>query len=110
MTQGATVRAAVVFPRRLGVRRFLASKFSCPRADDGHINGGSVKALLPGRGGLLPLVRVGRWVRAYAFLASASSSKNEPVDQAQAGLTTADFPQITIVDGVHYGRHRQTKG
>ena len=49
-------------------------------------------------------------VAANAFLASASCSKNEPVDQAQAGLTTADFPRSTIVDGVHYGRHRQTKG
>jgi hypothetical protein len=87
MTQGATGRAAVV-PRL---------EFSCHQADQRHINESPVKALLPGRGDLLPLSRVGRWLLAYAFLALASSSKNKPLGQAQAvGLTTADFPQITV--------------
>jgi hypothetical protein len=110
MTQGVTAWAAVVFLD--GWETVVPwLKFSCHQADQRHINESPVKALLPGRGDLLRLSRVGRWPLAYAFPALASSSKNEPLDQAQAvGLTTADFPQITIVDGVHYGRHRQTKG
>jgi hypothetical protein len=96
MSQGATAWAAVVFPSRLGSSRFLASKFSCHRADEGNITEGSVKALLPGRGDLLPRARVGSWLVAYALLAFASCPKNVPVDQARAaGLTTFDFPQFT---------------
>ncbi len=104
MTQGTTAWAAVVFPRRLRSHRSLASKFSCHRADEGGINGGSLKALLPGRGGLLPLARVGSWVCAYAFLALASCPKNKPVDEAQAtGLRTTDLPQISA-GGCDHGR------
>ena len=97
MTQGATAWAAVVFPSRLGNSRFLASKFSCHRADEGNINECSVNALPPGKGDLLPLARVGSWLVAYALLAFASCPKNELVDQARAAeLTTADFPRITV--------------
>ena len=102
MTQGATAWAAVVFPSRLGSRRFLASKFSCHRADEENITKGSVKALLPGRGDLLPRARVGSWLSAYAFLTLASCPKNEPVHQAQATkLTTVHFPQITVGGSDH---------
>jgi hypothetical protein len=95
VTQGATAWAAVVFPLWLGSRRFLASKFSCRRSHNGRINDDPVKALLPGRGDLLSLSRVGSWLLADAFLTLVSCSKNEPADQAQAAdLTTADFPQI----------------
>lgn len=83
---------------------FLDSKFSCHRANEGGINGGSLKALLPGRGGLLPLARVGSQVRAYAFLAWASCPTNKPVDEAQtAGLKTTDLPQISA-GGSDHGR------
>jgi len=100
MIQAATAWAAVVFPVRLGSRRFLASKFSCHRADEGPMNDRSVKALLPGRGNLLLLARVGSWLLAYALLALARCPMNEPVDQAQvAGPTTADF------FGDHCGRN-----
>ncbi len=56
-----------------------------------------MKVLLPTtRGGLLPLARVGRWLFSYALLALVSWPKNEGVDESQAaGLTTADFLQIT---------------
>jgi hypothetical protein len=81
--------------------RFL---FSCHQVEDGRISDGSVKALRPARGDLLFRARVGSWLFAYAFLALASSSKNEPVDQTQAaGLTTADFPQMTV-GGSDHGR------
>jgi hypothetical protein len=104
MSQGATAWAAVVFPSRLGSSRFLASKFSCPRGNERRINECSVNALPPGRGDLLPLARVGSWLVAYALLAFASCPKNELVDQARAaGLTTADFPQITA-DASDHGR------
>jgi hypothetical protein len=79
-------------------------KFSCHTVHNGRINDGSVKALLPGRGDLLPLARVGSWLFACAFLALAGCQKNEPVDEAKAaGLTTADFPQITA-GGSDHGR------
>jgi cytochrome c5 len=62
----------------------------------GHINDDSVKALLPTRGDILRLLRVGSRLLACAFLALASCRKNEPIDEAKAaGKTTADFPQIT---------------
>ena len=84
-------------------------KFSCHTVHNRRINDGSVKALLPGRGDLVSLARVGSWLFASAFLALASCPKNEPVDQGQAaGLTTADFPQITVGVSDH-GRQRQTK-
>jgi hypothetical protein len=102
MNQGATAWAAVVFPSRLRSRRFLASKFSCHRADEGNITEGSVKALLPGRGDLLPRGRVGSWLSAYAFLTLASRPKNEPVHRAQATeLTAIHFPQITAGGSDH---------
>ena len=94
MSQGTTA----------GKPSLIGSKFSCHPAEEGGINDGSVKALLPGRGGLLPLARVGSWVRAHAFLASASCPKNKPVDEAQAGgLRTTDFPQISA-GGSDHGR------
>jgi cytochrome c5 len=55
-----------------------------------------VRALPPARGDLLRLVRVGSCLIACVILAFAGCKKNEPVDEAKAaGLTTADFPQIT---------------
>jgi len=103
MTQGATAWAAVVFPSRLGSRRFLASKFSCHWADEGNITEGSVKALLPGRGDLLPRARVGSWLVADALLALARCPMNEPVDQAKAASpTSADFSEITA-RGINHG-------
>ncbi len=95
MTQGATAWAAVVFPVWLGSRRWIPN-FSCHRADEESITEGSVKALLPSRGDLFHVARVGSWHLAGPFLALTSCPKNEPVDQARAAyLTTADFPQIT---------------
>ena len=104
MTQGATAWAAVVFPSRLGSRRFLASKFSCHWADEGNITEGSVKALLPGRGDLLPRARVGSWLFSYPLLDLASCPTNNLVDQPQAaGLRTTDLPQISA-GGSDHGR------
>jgi hypothetical protein len=78
--------------------------FSCHQVKEERINGGSLKALLPGRGGLLALARVGSWIFACAFLALATCPMNEPVDQAQAvGLTTTDLPQISA-GGSDHGR------
>ena len=58
------------------------------------------------RGGLLPLARVGSWLFAYALLELVSWLKNESVDESQAvGLTTADFPQLTLL-GRDHGRQR----
>jgi cytochrome c5 len=55
-----------------------------------------VRALPPARGDLLRLVRVGSCLIACVILAFAGCKENEPVDEAKAaGLTTADFPQIT---------------
>jgi len=105
MTQGATAWAAVVFPLRLGTLRSLASKFSCNRTDKKSINKGSVKALLPGRGDLLPLARVGSWLLAYAFMTLTSCPKNKPGDQAQAvELTPVHLPKMTAAPSDH-GRH-----
>jgi hypothetical protein len=68
-----------------------------------------VKALLPGRGDLLLLARVGTWLLACALLALAKCPMKESVDQAQkAGLATADFSGI-IARGTNHGRQRQTK-
>ena len=105
MNQGTTTWAAVVFPRRLRSRRSLDSKFSCHRADEGGINGDSLKALRPARGDLLFRARVGSWLLAYAFLALASCPKNKPLDdKAQAaGLRTTDLPQISA-GGSDHGR------
>ncbi len=84
-------------------------KFSCHTVHNRRINDGSVKALLPGRGDLLSLARVGSWLFACVFLALASCPKNEPVDKLQAtGLTSVDFPQITV-PGRDHGRQQQTK-
>src|ERR1051325_7440120 len=55
-----------------------------------------VKGMLPARGHLFRLSRVGLCVGVCALLAFASCTKNEPVDEAKAaGKSTADFPQIT---------------
>ena len=55
-----------------------------------------MKVLLPGRGDLLRLARVGSCVIGSALLGFTGCGKNEPVDDAKAaGKTTADFPQIT---------------
>lgn len=55
-----------------------------------------MKALLPARGDILRLARVGSCLGACALLSLTSCEKNEPIDEAKAaGLTTADFPQIT---------------
>jgi hypothetical protein len=55
-----------------------------------------VKALLPARGDILRLTRLGSCLGACALLTLTSCEKNEPIDEAKAaGLTTADFPQIT---------------
>jgi hypothetical protein len=79
-------------------------EFSCHRAHEEGINDGSLKVLLPGMGGLLPLARVGSWVHAHVFLALARCPRNEPVDQARAtGLTTGGCPQLTA-GGSDHGR------
>jgi cytochrome c5 len=71
-------------------------EFSCHKVDQKRITSGSVKALLPARGDILRLARVGSCLGACALLAFAGCKKNEPIDEAKAaGLTTADFPQIT---------------
>ena len=102
MTQGATAWAAVVLRVRRGNRHFLAFKSSCHRADEGPMNDRSVKALLPARGDLLLLARVGSWLLACALLALARCPMKESVDQAQkAGLATADFPEITARGNDH---------
>ena len=69
------------------------------------VSRGSVKVLLPTtRGGLLPLVRVGRWLFAYALLALVSLPKNEQVDEADtASKTTPNFWLITAA-GRDHGR------
>jgi cytochrome c5 len=55
-----------------------------------------VKALLPARGDILRFARVGSYLGACAVLSLTSCKKNESIDEATAaGLTTADFPQIT---------------
>ena len=52
--------------------------------------------MLPARGHLFRLSRVGPCLGICALLAFASCKKNEPIDEAKAaGKTTADFPQIT---------------
>jgi cytochrome c5 len=71
-------------------------EFSCHKLDEKRITSGSVKALLPARSDILRLARVGSCVGACAVLFLANCKKNEPIDEAKAaGLTTADFPQIT---------------
>jgi len=55
-----------------------------------------VKAPLPARGDFLRLTRAGASLVPFALFAFASCEKNEPIDEAKAaGLTTADFRQIT---------------
>ena len=55
-----------------------------------------MKALLPARGDILRLARVGSCLGACAVLSLTNCKKNEPIDEAKAtGLTTADLPQIT---------------
>ncbi|HEV8618075.1 MAG TPA: cytochrome c [Candidatus Udaeobacter sp.] len=55
-----------------------------------------MKALLPARGDVLRLARVGSCLGACAVLSLTTCKKNEPIDEAKAaGLTTADLPQIT---------------
>ena len=61
-----------------------------------RINADSVKAMLPARGHLFRLSRVGPCLGICVLLVFASCKKNEPVDEAKAaGKNTADFPQIT---------------
>jgi hypothetical protein len=67
-----------------------------PQACRETITSGSVKALLPASSDRLRLTRVGSCLGACAVLSLASCKKNEPIDEAKAaGVTTADFPQIT---------------
>jgi hypothetical protein len=55
-----------------------------------------VKVLLPARGDLLCLARVGSCVLGCVLLTFGGCKKNEPIDEAKAaGKSTADFPQIT---------------
>ena len=52
--------------------------------------------MLPARGHLFRLSRVGPCLGICALLLFASCKKNEPIDEAKAaGKSTADFPQIT---------------
>ena len=52
--------------------------------------------MLPARGHLFRLSRVGPCLGICALLVFASCKKNEPIDEAKAaGKSTADFPQIT---------------
>ena len=52
--------------------------------------------MLPARGHLFRLSRVGPCLGICALLVFASCKKNEPIDEAKAaGKRTADFPQIT---------------
>ena len=100
MTQGATACTAIV-P--------CLPEFSCQKLLDERINNVSVKALLPAKGDFLPLARVGIWFFACSVRALVSRKKNELVNKAKAaGLTTADFLQITA-GGSDHGRQRQTK-
>jgi hypothetical protein len=55
-----------------------------------------VKVLLPARGDLLRVARVGSCAIGCALLTFGGCKKNQPIDEAKAaGKTTADFPQIT---------------
>jgi cytochrome c5 len=86
----------LALPRACRDRDLEHREFSCHKVDEKRITSGSVKALLPARGDILRLTRVGSCLAAYAVLALTSCKKNEPVDEAKAaGLTTADLPQIT---------------
>jgi hypothetical protein len=101
VTQGGTAWAV---PKAFGAGKplFLGFQFSCHRTDEGRINDGSVKALLPATGDLLPLARVGSWPAACAFLAFCGWEKNEPIDEEKgAGNATTDPPQITAVGSDH---------
>jgi hypothetical protein len=51
---------------------------SCHKVHQRHINNGSVKALLPAKGDILRLARVGSRVVACALLAFSGCKKNEP--------------------------------
>ena len=91
-------------PKAFGAGKplFLSFQFSCHRTDGGRINDGSVKALLPATGDLLPLARVGSWPVACAFLAFGGWEKNKPIDEAKgAGNATTDLPQISAVGSDH---------
>jgi cytochrome c5 len=86
----------LALPRACRDRDLEHREFSCHKVDEKRITSGSVKALLPARGDILRLTRVGSCLAACAVLALTSCKKNEPVDEAKAaGLTTADLPQIT---------------
>jgi hypothetical protein len=57
-----------------------------------------VKALLPARGDLLPLLRVGSRVGTCTFRAFGSCEKNELTDEAKAAVNRGlgpDFPRIS---------------
>ncbi len=103
MTQGVTAWAAPkVFRGWEAAVPWL--EFSCHRADEEGINDGSLKVLLPGIGGLLPLARVGSWLFSYPLLSLASCPTNNLVDQAQAaGLRPTDLAQINA-GGSDHGR------
>jgi hypothetical protein len=73
-------------------------EFSCHAPLEERINNGAVKALLLARGDFLPRARVGSWFVACLVLHEAKA----------AGLTTADFLQITAGGGDHV-RQRQTE-
>src|SRR5882724_9875988 len=92
-----------------GSRRSLASKFSCHPTEEGSNNDSPVKALLPGRGDLLRLSRVGRWLLAYAFLALAKLLEERTTrSSASSWPDDCRLPQITLHISDH-GRQRQTK-
>ncbi len=98
-----------MLPRRLEAVVPWPPEFSCQKVLHERINNGLVKALLPARGDFLPLARVGSWFLACLVRAFVSCKKNQLVNKAKAaGLTTADFLQITA-GGSDHGRQRQTK-
>src|SRR4029077_13719493 len=77
--------------------RYLACEFSCDRADDEGIKNNSVKALLPGRGDLLSLARVGSWRVASALLAFGGCERNKSIYKAKwASKRTANFLLIRV--------------
>ena len=96
MTQGATGRLpAVATALQAGAAVVSSARIFLPSGQR-HINDSSVKALLPGRGDLLSLARVGSRFSICGLLALDARETNEHVRQAKAAdKTTSDFPQIT---------------
>ena len=91
-------------PKAFGAGKplFLSFQFSCHRADERPMNDRWVKALLPATGDLLPLVRVGSWPVACAFLAFGGWEKNKPIyEPGGAGNATTDLQQISAGGSDH---------